>query len=197
MKDRSYFLKSSSQNPLYVKKDEKLYYGGSQMWYGNKKRIYNGCGPIAAANIIYYLKQKKKAPISYKKTMEDLYKRINPGLIGLTSINKFIREVLSYGRYVGLYLNVEKLEKNNWNFNYQSALSFIINGIIRDVPVAAFNLDFRKKSKFSWHWIVITGVTRESGEDYIFLSSWGRKYKLSFEKYFNSMKYGGGFVYFY
>lgn len=197
MKERQYFLSDEKEKLLNVINNGRKYYGGNQNWFKEKNKIYNGCGPIAAANILYFEKRKRDKNVNYKQLMEDFYNNIKPGLLGLTSINKFIKAVLDYGKTQGIDLKYEKLIKRNKNFTYSSALNFIINGIIKDVPVAALNLDIRKKSKFSWHWVLITGVVRKSNKDFLKISSWGKKYFIDFSKVYDYMAYGGGFVYFY
>lgn len=196
-------------NFLEIFEDNNIFYGGHQSWLGEKSNVINGCGPIAASNILAYLSNKSPkyknlypkesfSKENYNEFQREMYSLLNPSVIGLLDVNKFVDRIIKYGKENNVDLKAEKLMFNNKNFNYLSCYSFIINGLIRDVPVAAFNMDFRKRFIFSWHWIVITRIYKDhENKIKVVVSSWGKRYDIYFSELFKSMKFGGGLVYFY
>ncbi len=192
---------------LEIIEEDKTFYGGQQKWHGRKSKVINGCGPVSSANILAYLSikdPKYKNLYSGDFTREDfknfqleVYDFISPGLLGLISINKFVNKTLEYAHKKGVDLKYQKLISRNKNFNYLSSYNFIINALLKDLPVAAFNLDPRKNLDFSWHWLVITGIYEENNKIRLIVSSWGKRFDIDFFDYYKSMKFGGGLVYFY
>lgn len=188
--------------------NNKKYYGGNQKWLGKRSKVSNGCGPVAAANLMaylskyeYYRKLYDEDDFSIEKFtnfINKMYFLLKPGIFGLISINKFISKIQDYGHSKNIKLRAESLDRFNKNFNYYSCYSFIRNALIRDLPVAAFNLDLRKSFSFGWHWMVITRIFENKNNDLIVVvSSWGRKYELPFKRLYKAMCLGGGLVYFY
>lgn len=206
----NYSIKSEKKfNFLEIEDSNNIFYGGHQKWLLDKRNIINGCGPVAGANILSYLSKKNEkyenlypyedfSKESFSKFQRKIYDFIKPSVFGLVNINHFIKKILIYGKSRNIDLDFEKLTFNNKNFNYNSCYSFIRNAINRDLPVAAFNLDLRKKFIFKWHWIVITRIYIDENKNIkVVASSWGKRYDIEFMELFNSMKLGGGLVYFY
>lgn len=42
------------------------------------------------------------------------------------------------------------------------------------------------------HYVVVTGVEEISGHEYLIVSSWGKKYYISYEEYRDYVKHSGG-----
>lgn len=192
-----------------IKDSDKTYYGGAQKWLDNKSKTINGCGPVAAANLIGYLAQSREkykdlyskenfSKESFSEFQREIYNLIRPSVFGLISMNHFIKKITEYGISKDIELKHEKLNFTDKNFNYNSCYSFIRNALIRNIPVAVINLDLRKKFIFSWHWVVITRIYTEKNKNIkIVVSSWGKRYVIDYIDLYNSMKIGGGLVYFY
>ncbi|NLW42354.1 MAG: hypothetical protein GXY89_04365 [Tissierellia bacterium] len=209
MNKKDYYLSNEKTGSFVkVRDNNSIFYGGNQQWYKNKRRVVNGCGPVAGANILAYLSNKddKYANLyneenfskeNFVKFQESIYDLIKPSPLGLININHFIKRIIQYGISKGVDLSYKKLGFNDRNFTYLSSYTFIRNALMKDIPVVVFNLDLRRDFLFRWHWMVITRIYAEDGEIKLVLSSWGKRYVIDFDRLFSSMRMGGGMVYFY
>ena len=206
MNKKDYYLCYEKTGSFVKIRDKNsIYYGGNQQWYKNKRRVINGCGPVAGANVLAYLSTKDDryanlydeenlSKENFTKFQEKIYDLIKPSPLGLININHFIKTIIRYGISNGVDLSYRKLGFSDRNFTYSSSYSFIRNALNRDLPVVIFNLDLRRNFLFRWHWMVITRIYVEAGETKVILSSWGGRYVVDFDRLFSSMKLGGGMV---
>ena len=128
MNKKDYYL-SYEKTGSFVKIRDKnsIYYGGNQQWYKNKRRVINGCGPVAGANVLAYLSTKDDryanlydeenlSKENFTKFQEKIYDLIKPSPLGLININHFIKTIIRYGISNGVDLSYRKLGFSDRNF---------------------------------------------------------------------------------
>ena len=195
---------------------KKTYYGGNQSWYDEKEKQNNGCGPVAAANIMCYMSSsstyKKLYPYinlsktSFKNFMVTMYNTISPGVLGETSYSSLANKVANWAKSQGVALTIHK---GVISFDANSATANNIKaGLKKDKPVAIVNLNKfyantepPPRDDLGWHWITATKYFQSAGDArWLGLSSWGRRIGINWDFYYESFgaqgSLGGGYVWF-
>lgn len=184
--------------PIYD--SEKEYYGGSQDWFPKKLHQLSGCGPVAAANITAYLSQTfsdkfmalypfqgiiKKC--DFIKHMVDVRKFVIPGIHGLTSVQQFADNTLSFAKDKGVCLIPHFLEDDT--VSIEQAVDFISLPLSQKLPVAILVLTHPAKEleDYVWHWMTITHLrfNPDSNKYYIVASSYGERHEIDFDLLWN------------
>ncbi len=210
--------------PVYD--SSKTYYGGHQEWYkaptdenGNpvigsiSGREKNGCGPVAAANIMYYMSKEKTAfkmlypytsleKSTFLEFMITMYNVINPAVFGETSLNSFGSDVKSWAKKQGVTLTSHVYPASS--YNRVASADAIKAGLKKNKPVAALNLKYgyvdpEKGVGVGWHWVTITKYFQSTDDTrWIAVSTWGRRQSLSWDAYWEACHsaYGSGYAWF-
>ncbi len=194
-----------------------IWYGGDQKWYGDEKAV-NGCGPVAAANIMYYMsasasKYKNLYPYSFLSKglfttfMGTMYDEIKPGIIGEASHASFANKVVEWGKKRGVTLTTHRgiFATGAKNITKDE----ISKGLKLDKPVALLNLNkwFMYPTTdgdipLGWHWVTATKYFQTSNDNqWLAISSWGRRISVNWKVYYESVteplpNLGGGYVWF-
>ena len=192
------------------------YYGGNQAWF-NDDRSNNGCGPVAAANIMYYLsssssKYKNLYPYStitkpiFTAFMGTMYKQINPAIFGEISYSSFADDTVKWAKSRNVDLTVHK---SVITFDAKNIIANgIKDGLRKDKPVAILNLnkwytdETNNNAKLGWHWVTVTKYYQSSSDQrWIAISTWGTRLSVNWDAYYQSMadplpNLGGGYVWF-
>lgn len=183
-------------------------YGGNQNWYNEQSKRNNGCGPVAAANIMYYMstlsdKYKNLYPHSNKskaeflKFMNTMYSVINPSAAGEFYYENFANDLTNWAKKQGVTV-IPRTQSYTYGANSTCA-SFIKGALNDDKPVASLNVDasaYYDPStgvKLNWHWITITKYFQDnSGNRWVAVSSWGDRYSIDWNAYWASCNSTGG-----
>lgn len=185
---------------LSIYDSEIVYYGGSQYWFLNRFHKLSGCGPVAAANITAYLSQAFpdkfnnlytfKGCINRKDFIEhmiEIRKYVRPGFFGLTSVEQFSNNVLSFSQSRGITLTPHILEKIDSSM--QEAINFISEALSQRLPVAILVLKHQVKEfkDYSWHWMTITHLrlNPEDNKYYISVSTYGECREIDLDMLWN------------
>lgn len=189
-------------------------YGGKQAWFAKKSRRTRGCGPVAAANIIWYLAGSGEGyrPLcpgrdasreSFLGLMDAMYAELAPAYMGgLFSRRRFARRVVRWAERRGVPLIAHQIGPRF--HSREECLEMIRQGLEQDKPVAALNLKLRHTvpsgENFGWHWVTITGLREDpDGRAWMEASSWGRRFLVDWEGYWQACRRAvlpGGFVWF-
>ncbi len=176
------------------------YYGGSQYWFPKKTHQLSGCGPVAAANITAYLSQRfpdkfynlyPYSGILNKKDfvnhMIKIRKYVKPGLFGLTSVQKFSDNILSFSKDRGVSLEPHILDDNITSM--QEAVSYISDALFQRLPIAILVLThpLKELEDYAWHWMTITCLRLDSKNNihYISVSTYGECREINFDLLWN------------
>lgn len=179
------------------------YYGGSQYWFPKKFNKLSGCGPVAAANITAYLAQT--FPDKYNalypcngiinkndfiKHMIEIRKYVKPGIFGLTSVQQFSDNVLTFAKERGISLVPHILDYTAGSI--QEAISFITNALSQRLPLAILVLKhpIKEFKEYTWHWMTITGLKLNSNDNvyYISVSTYGEHRDINFDTLWNQRR---------
>lgn len=181
-----------------VRKDDRISYGGNQMW-AQKALIRDvGCGPVAAMDLLRYLGGECQTPLplaEYNRELEELCRRYFP-LIPYSGINGI---TLAIG--VNRLFRLRKLPFHAvWAFSGDRLWDRAAEMLSQDLPVILsigpnFPLVWRKDrlpfyvrrhdgsmipvSSAKSHYVSVTGLD----EDWARISSWGREFYLSQREY--------------
>ncbi len=144
--------------------------GGSQLWYADKWQRLSGCGPTAAANLMWYLAGSKPAlkglrPVdgtgreSFLALMQRLFECITPGPQGVNTAALFVTGALAYARAQGVFLEARTLEFSKFprpKPSEESMKTFLTAALTDDLPVAFLNLSNGSLGNLeSWHWVTL------------------------------------------
>lgn len=195
----------SSYSPLEEIKfsiydSETAYYGGSQYWFPKKLHQLSGCGPVAAANITVYLSQA--FPDKYRtlypfqgnlnkkdfiEHMVEVRKYVIPGLRGLTSVQQFAGNTLTFAKQKGISLVPHLLEDDT--VSMMDAVEYISRALAQRLPVAILVLTHPVKEleDYVWHWMTITHLRLDETNNvyYITTSTYGERHEINFDLLWN------------
>lgn len=149
-------------------------YGCDQDWYRVEWRRRAGCGPVAATNILMYLRKKYDSEaIPYKNgnveealaSMNDVFTYVRPKRRGLHTVKKFVKGICKFGRRYGVSIRYRYLvvpPQTDKRPKFDEVVRFIEEGLDKDVPVAFLNLHAGvvEEQLSSWHWVTVVGLNR-------------------------------------
>ena len=211
---------------MQILQDGQTLFGCNQDWYRIEWRRRAGCGPVAATNILFYLRKKyDESSIPYSNisvedaldAMNDVFQFVRPKRRGLHTVRKLVKGMSAFGRRYGLsfryrYLLVPPQAEKRPGLG--EVVRFIMEGLGNDVPVAFLNLHAGavEEQLSSWHWVTVVGITADTalGEeagntvcsntaDTAILRFYDQSKCLEVEldKWLSTTEKGGGFAYFY
>lgn len=184
------------------------YYGCSQQWTTSYQD--NGCGPAAAANIMYYMSDQDSdysalypytsiSKSTFTQYLEEVCDYLDPSMIGMFSYSQWASKVKSYGSSQGVSMSYKSYP---YSYSQDGCEQFIFNGLRANAPVASLNAYIQLRdieiSDLNYHWITITKFNSTSAGSQITFSSWGKKYSFNFDTYYAyaSAATNSGLVYF-
>lgn len=187
---------------LSIHDSEIIHCGGDQRWFPSKFHQLSGCGPIAAATITAYLAQNfpdkfyklypHKGNINkndFIKHMVEIRKYVKPGIFGLTSVDQFSKNVLSFSKTKGVTLVPHILDEK---VNMSEAINFISKALSQRLPVAILILKHPVKelSDYTWHWMTITGLWLDPKDEkhYISVSTYGERREIDLDLLWNNRR---------
>ena len=165
---------------IWLRRGDETLYGCDQDWYTIEWRRRAGCGPVAAANILFYLRKKydfEKIPYGNGDigeafaAMNDVFRFVRPKRRGLHTVKKFVNGMCKFGREYGVSFRYRYLlvrPQREFRPSLDEAARFIKDGLDCDVPVAFLNLDAGDVADQlqSWHWVTVVGLTREEAQEH-------------------------------
>lgn len=184
-------------------------YGGSQTYFRgvkgafNKGRNLGGCGIVAIGDTISYLKNDTEFSSidEYRSYFKSISKnalwiptRLGLNFIHITLAAKsiFRKNKLSY--------------KIKWCFSRKKLYTRIKGMLINNIPVilcipkilkpsknkeelSFYDCSVNKVSKTHGHFVTVTGIYEDNNKLYLQISSWGKKFYISFEEYVQFSKH--------
>lgn len=208
-------MKFTIKHPEYLMIEESLLnkdsFGGDQAWYPKAWARKAGCGATCAANITAYLaltrekyaslyQQTSKSRDDFLKHMEELYRYVKPGPMGVNHIEKYKKGVLKYAKAKGVTLqgNTLSTEKNTKHQrSAEELIRFTKNAMLADSPIAFLNLSRGDETHLQdWHWITITSTRMEEGSILATASDEGKVREFDLLLWYVTTTMHGGLVYF-
>lgn len=203
-------MKKGLTNPLYlqIQATDSLHVGGSQEWYPEKWQRMSGCGPTAAANLIWYLARSQAGMQSlcdvgdadrthFLTLMEAMFTFVTPGKGGVNRADLFVKGVIGYGQVHGVALSAKVLEipmMSRRRPTLAQMREFLLTALDGDKPVAFLNLsNGRLKNLEGWHWVTIMGLDTETMVAQI--SDQGRILDIALHTWLKTSALGGAMVY--
>ena len=203
--------KISHPEYMHIIEDGATLHGCNQDWYKIEFRRRAGCGPVAATNILLYLRKRydvEKIPYNNDNidealiAMNDVFLYVRPKRRGLHTVKKFVRGMSKLGHSYGLsfwyqYILVPpQVEKRP---PLDEVIRFISNGLSADVPIAFLNLDAGEVEAqlSSWHWVTVVEMAGKHPGEYALRYYDQSKYlEVNLGRWLNTTTKGGGFAYF-
>lgn len=180
-------------------------YGGDQHWFADPLRREDGCGAVAACNLLAALAAQggrygALAPAGageiggFLPYMDELYDQLSPGFFGCWSRKKWTKRVLRWAGDRGVRLKAHGISAGAPE---EACAALIREGLSKGKPVAALNLwkGLRRPYPYGWHWVTITDFPG----DELVLSTWGQRRTEHWKDYYAAAHRAtckGGFVYF-
>ena len=187
-------------------------FGGDQNWYATEWSRRAGCGPTCAANILAYLACTRPAlrslygftdlsRSSFAQHMEDVYRFVTPGSMGLNRTEMFTDGVLGFAHSRGIALtpHVFGVTSNmvRGRMPVAGLAEFVKEGLDSDCPLGFLNLTKgRVKNLQSWHWITITAAQMQGNSLMADASDEGLHRRFDLGLWYLSTRLPGGLVYF-
>ena len=177
-------------------------YGGSQQFFSKDEGLMSrgkragGCGVVALNDCLAYLKgaTSYESIPAYKKAFNKTARKVLfiPSSLGMSYIQLFL------GAKALLFKASIKL-KSSWCFSRKKAYLRISDMLSNNLPVILgipkIFVKHKKDSELSFydctllkvnqthgHFVVITGIYSEESKIYFSISSWGRKYFISYDE---------------
>jgi len=188
------------------------FFGGIQDWYSTEWRRKAGCGPTCAANLMAYLaltrpelrplyNQADMHRASFARHMEEIYRFVTPGPMGLNKVEMFYNGVSAFAHSRGISLrpHVFRVSSNRlWGREDPIALAdFVKAGLASDCPIAFLNLSQGKEKNLQgWHWITITKAIQESDRLLTEASDEGFLRRFDLRLWYLTTRMSGGLIYF-
>lgn len=188
------------------------FFGGIQSWYSTEWSRRAGCGPTCAANLTAYLaftcpelrplyRYDKCNLTGFLQHMEEVYKFVTPGTMGLNRIEMFSEGVSEFAKSRGVSLNphVFRVPGNMTKSrpNMSALTEFIQAGFSCDCPLGFLNLTRGKvKNLQGWHWVTVTAADIEKNKMVVTASDEGQQISLDLRLWYLTTRMSGGLVYF-
>lgn len=192
----------------FIIKDEfgSEYYGGSDVWFSEKKHKEIGNGAATLATILSYYARgweyfdsltsynpKKKE--TFIKYMYDVLGHVTPGLIGIMA-GDLRKGAKKYAETRGFVFTSSEFSLPGPKINrpeYRSMIGYVYDALSRDVPVAFINLGSgRVKNMTSNHWVIIVRLDIDSGIMDVIDN--GKIVQIDFPKWLKKSTMGGSFA---
>jgi hypothetical protein len=155
--------------PCIYQNQKMIGYGGNQDWFADQWAQKAGCGSVLGSNLYaYYHCQTKYELDDFIAVMEQMFEYMTPGYMGYPYLYKFARTFVRIMAKDGIALKPVYQKRSK---NYKQALTFVLNSIHENHPVAMLILHHRAKEleEDNWHWICLTGyIEKKDGYDIIF-----------------------------
>jgi len=187
-------------------------FGGDQEWYADEWHRRAGCGPTCAANVTAYLALTRPGlralyagedmrRAKFSAHMEDVYKFVTPGGMGLNRLEMFTDGIEEFARSRGLSLRAHAFEvygnMHRGRPEVRALAEFVRAGLGSDCPVAFLNLTKgRVKNLQGWHWVTITGADIDDARLAASASDEGRRIEFDLRLWYLSTRMRGGLAYF-
>lgn len=182
-------------------------YGAHQIWYRSWLGRMGGCGPTAAANLLWYLTATRPeicAPLlvgdgtiraDMQRLMEEVWKYVTPGMRGVDKASMLADGAVRFGADHGVSLKSRILEIPP-AVRERPALAetqaFLENAFRQDLPVAFLNLsNGAVRSLDSWHWVTLIAV-----DSFLRVEMYdqGRRQTIDMALWLDTTKGGGALV---
>ena len=187
----------SIENDLLIKDEKKSYTGGNQGWFlslGYKDIEEYGCGIIAICNFLMcfwksvYKSENTVSKDTFTAFVLMVYRKYlnildTPIIKGLTGF--------ALARGINSYFKENKLSlKARWGFGF-NILSKVNKSLQTGMPVilgVGPDIQTGNSVKIYAHYVLIYDCKKENGEDFFYISSWGRGYKLYYSDFIRYQK---------
>ena len=185
-----------------------IFCGSDQEWFPTERQRLTGCGPSAAANILFYIDRKDNSGCCGRNRtdllsfMEEAWQSVTPGKDGIPSTAIFLEKVEQYAKLHGkafhyFVLNIPTQQSERPSLS--TVTEFIRQGLRTDIPIAFLNLDHGKEENLeSWHWVTIAGLDSTDNDETVYISicDEGIEKQIDLKLWLETTVQGGGFVYF-
>ena len=185
-------------------------FGSNQAWYKRHWAKRAGCGACCAANLTTYLAKTRSSlrPLYSQPTtnksdfinhMEDLFKYIKPGLLGVNKLSKFSDGLLKYAKDRNVEIEIHIFNIDDYKFktrNICALTTFVKSALDSDSPIAFLNLSRGNEKRLqNWHWITITSVEIIENKLIATASDEGIKRTFDLSLWFLTSRKHGGLIY--
>lgn len=192
----------------FIIKDEfgAEYYGGSEVWFAEKKHKEVANGAAVLATMFSYFERSwsyfdglcshnPKKKNSFIEYMYDVLKYVSPGLIGIMA-GDLRKGAKQYSESRGFVFRSEEFTIPGAKVNRpedRAIFSYIENSLRRDIPVGFINLGSgRVKNITPNHWVIIVGMEKDTGM--LDVLDNGKLIAIDLEKWLKKSSMGGSFA---
>ena len=164
--------------PSIIEDKKAIGYGGNQAWYPSEWQRRAGCCAVNAANIAAYygltkpgmesLYEGSRKPVTkteYLALMEEMYRRMTPGVMGFPYLAKAGRRFVAYAAEKGIAFRA--VAHCHWAY-WRDGFAIVKEAIDAGRPLGLLILFHRAEElqEDVWHWVTVTGYTlpEEPGE---------------------------------
>ena len=204
-------MKITLNNPSslhIVEPNGHTYYGADQEWYPTLWQRRAGCGPTTATQLLLYFQNKGSIGTSTRVVdkeslvalMENVWRFVTPGIMGLHLISQFTEGVDNYLKSLSSSLVKQTLQiprSEDKRPPFSRVVDFLVTSLQADSPVAFLNLSRGSLTNLDeWHWVTIVAVEqdREESDLYATIYDAGNHWKINMTLWYQTTKRGGGLV---
>ena len=195
---------------MEIHEDQTVHHGGSQDWYADWWWRRAGCGPTAAANLIWYRAHAHphlytpKMMIAgdrdiwnYINLQDEMFTYVTPARGGVNTSVHFRTGMMNFASNHGVVTEFAVLEVPEavaYRPSDEMTLEFIAGGLKVDAPIAFLNLHNGNQSKLErWHWVTIVSLDPDSRQ--VVFSDHGHLLEMDIVQWLQTTERGGAFLY--
>lgn len=197
----------ASPHYLHLQDGDQISYGAHQLWYRTLMGRMGGCGPTAAANLLWYLAATRpdacgplfdSRPLTRPRMLElmdALWRYITPGMRGVDKASTLTDGAIRYGADRGVALGARVLDipaDSGLRPTGDSVWAFLRDAFGCDLPIAFLNLsNGRVKNLDNWHWVTLVSADSSLQAE---MYDQSRRQSIDLDLWLSSTKGGGAFV---
>lgn len=185
------------------------YFGCDQNWYESEWQQMSGCGPSTAATLLLYLQKSGRIdlPIQVMQQkdcrllMDEVWSHVTPTEDGIYLIEQFCSGIRRFAISQAISLECHTLgipEPKHQRPELADAVAFIMNGLVRNSPIAFLNLCNGEVDNLEeWHWVTIVALETDDVQDQVLVTIFdGDKSEIiDFKRWLQTTSDGGALIY--
>jgi len=185
------------------------YFGCDQNWYESEWQQISGCGPTTASTLLVYLQKSGRIDLPVRvfeqkdciRLMEAVWTHVTPTPDGIYLTEQFCSGLQSFARSHGFSLSCHSLDipgPENERPPISAVISFIMEGLAKDSPIAFLNLSNGAVSNLeAWHWVTLVAIEADEAMEQAIITIFDgdKSDTIDFRQWYQTTDEGGSLVY--
>lgn len=185
------------------------YFGCDQNWYESAWQQMSGCGPSTAATLLLYLQKSGQIDLPIhvmqqkdcRLLMDEVWSHVTPTEDGIYLIEQFCSGIQRFASSQAITLECHTLgipERKNQRPELAEAVTFIINGLAQNSPIAFLNLCNGEVDNLEeWHWVTIVALETDENQEQVLVTIFDgdKSETIDFKRWLQTTDDGGALIF--